>query len=264
MEPDRKIRGNLPSVIPDSSNPARQAGLRSVIPVAAVIPAFNEAKGIGQVLGVLRKVDLLAEIIVVDDGSADGTVEEIEKCAALDPRIRIVRHQENRGKGQAIISGWLATEAPFLITLDADLVGLRPGQVLDLIDPVLEKRADMTLGLFRHGHWRTEYSHRVTPWLTGQRCFRASLLKFIALPAADGYGFETAITVAARRRKWRCLRVPLDGVSHPPSELHRGFWKGVATRSRMYAQIVRAWYVANGWQGMVTRLKHWASLVLDL
>ena len=264
MESDRKLRGNLPSAIPASSNPAKQARLRSKIPIAAIIPAYNEAKGIGNVLGVLRLVDPLVEIIVVDDGSVDGTVEEIQKCLELDPRIRILRHPENRGKGQAIISGWLATEAPFLVTLDADLVGLRPKQVLDLIDPVLGKRADMTLGLFRHGHWRTEYSHRVTPWLTGQRCYRAILLKFIALPAASGYGFETAITVAARRRRWRCLRVPLDGVSHPPSESHRGFWKGVVTRSRMYAQIVRAWYLANGWQGMVTRLKHWASLVLDL
>jgi glycosyltransferase involved in cell wall biosynthesis len=232
--------------------------------IAAIIPAYNEAAGIGKVLSILRQVDLLAEIIVIDDGSVDGTTHEIEKCAALDPRIRAICHTENRGKGQAIISGWRATRAPLLVTLDADLVGLKPEQVVELILPVLEKQADMTLGLFRHGYWQTEYSHRVTPWLTGQRCFRAELLKSVSLPAAAGYGFETALTVVARRYRWRCIRVPLEGVSHPPSESHRGFWRGIATRSKMYAQIVRAWYVAIGWERKIARLKHWASLVFDL
>jgi glycosyltransferase involved in cell wall biosynthesis len=264
MEPDPSLLRSLPTTPIRSSILSRPARFQTTPLVAAIIPAYNEARGIGKVLNILRQVDLLSEIIVIDDGSKDRTIDEIEKCAVMDYRIRTISHSENRGKGEAIFSGWRATRAPLLVTLDADLVGLKPEQVVGLILPVLEMRADMTLGLFRHGYWRTEYSHRVTPWLTGQRCFRADLLKSISLPAAAGYGFETAITVAARRHKWRCVRVSLEGVSHPPSESHRGFWNGVATRSKMYAQIVRAWYVANGWERKVARLKHWASLVFDL
>jgi glycosyltransferase involved in cell wall biosynthesis len=223
--------------------------------IAAIVPAYNEAQGIGKVLEVLSRVDLLRVIIVVDDGSIDSTAQEVQTAARCDPRIRLIRHSQNQGKGQAILTGWRATRAPILLTLDADLSGLQPGQVLDLIRPLLQNRADMTLGLFKHGSRSTDNSHRATPWLTGQRCFRADLLTYISFSAAAGYGFETALTVAARRQSWRVMKVALVGVSHPPSETHRGFWQGLRTRSRMYAQIIRAWYIATGWQQMVTRIK---------
>jgi glycosyltransferase involved in cell wall biosynthesis len=223
--------------------------------VAAIVPAYNEAQGIGNVLEVLRRVNILGEILVIDDGSIDSTVQEVQAVARCDPRIHLIRHRQNQGKGQAILTGWRATRAPILLTLDADLSGLQPGQVLDLIRPLLQNQADMTLGLFKQGSRSTDNSHRATPWLTGQRCFRANLLKYISFSAATGYGFETALTVAARQQRWRVMKVALIGVSHPPSEAHRGFWQGLRTRSRMYAQIVRAWYISTGWQQMVARIK---------
>jgi glycosyltransferase involved in cell wall biosynthesis len=228
--------------------------------VAAVIPAYNEAGGIGNVLSVLRQVEQLTEILVVDDGSTDTTVEQARRQAGADRRIRILRHPVNLGKGQAIFTAWRATRATVLLTLDADLINLTPDQVRELILPVVERRADMTLGLFCHGQWQTEVSHRLTPWLTGQRCFRADLMKKVSDKAAAGYGVETALTVAARKQNLRILRVSLHGVTHPPSEMHRGLWKGVWTRARMYGQIARAWIVASRWQGVIARLKEWTTL----
>lgn len=216
--------------------------------VHAVIPAFNEAGKIGRVLTVLKQVDCLGEIIVVDDGSTDGTLQEISGLAEEDARIHIICHVRNLGKGEAVFTGWHASRASILLLLDADLYGLKPSHIQDLILPVIEGKADMTIGQFKHGSWRSDFSHWLTPWLSGQRCIRSDLLAQVSRQAASGYGFETALTVAARQNEWRCRRVPLWGVWHIPSESRRGLLWGLRTRTRMYGQIVYAWYLAGGFR----------------
>jgi glycosyltransferase involved in cell wall biosynthesis len=214
--------------------------------IHAIIPVFNEAKTIRKVLSVLRQVDYLGEIIVVDDGSTDGSGNEIEAEAETDQRIRLLIHSINLGKGQSVLSAWQTTNAGCLLLLDADLYGLEPRHIRDLIDPVLEGRADMTIGQFRKGYWRTDLSHRVTPWLSGQRCLRSELLEQISPSAAAGYGIETALTMVSKQDGWRCERVHMQGVWHQPSEKRRGVSSGFKMRGKMYAQILRAWYLAGG------------------
>ena len=166
--------------------------------IAAIIPTYNEALNISGVLDALRASPILDEIILVDDGSRDKTVEILREAASHDPRIKILQHEKNKGKGQAIFTGWAATCASILVLLDADLKNLKPEHIQVLLEPVLERRADMTLGLFRGGHLNTDLSHWFTPFLTGQRALRSELLKHISHTAAAGYGFEVALTVAAR------------------------------------------------------------------
>jgi polyisoprenyl-phosphate glycosyltransferase len=216
--------------------------------IAAIIPTYNEAFNVSGVLEVLRQVPLLDEIVMVDDGSKDNTVEILRKAALADTRIKIVQHEKNRGKGQAIFTGWSATNAPVLLLLDADLKNLKPDHIESLLCPILDHRADMTLGLFRGGHFNTDISHWITPFLTGQRGLRAELLKHISHEAAAGYGFEVALTVAASKQNYRKRIVFLKGVWHPSSELRteRGYWNGYIWRVRMYGQIFRAWLIATG------------------
>ena len=214
--------------------------------ISAIIPVYNEAGKIGRVLDVLRQVDRLREIIVVDDGSTDLSAEEIQFAALSDPRIKLVVNPVNQGKGQAIFLGWQATESRCLLLLDGDLFGLNPQHILDLINPVLEDHADMAVGQFKKGKWASDIAHWFTPWLSGQRSLRADLLRQVSSKAAAGYGFETALTVAARQYEWRCVRVFLPGVWHLPGEARRGFWKGFKNRARMYRQISSAWYQAGG------------------
>jgi glycosyltransferase involved in cell wall biosynthesis len=216
--------------------------------IAAIVPTYNEELNVSGVLDVLHATSQLDEIILVDDGSSDGTVEILRQAASVDRRIRVIQHEQNMGKGQAIFTGWAATTASILLLLDADLKDLKPEHVEALLKPVLEARADMTLGLFRGGHFNTDISHRLTPFLTGQRGLRAEVLKSISHEAAAGYGFEVALTVAAGQNSYRTRVVPLNGVWHPSSEIRAergGYWHGKLWRFRMYGQILRAWYIAT-------------------
>jgi glycosyltransferase involved in cell wall biosynthesis len=216
--------------------------------IAAILPTYNEELNVSGVLDVLRATSMLDEIILVDDGSKDKTAEILYKAAALDQRIQIIQHDRNRGKGQAIFSGWAATTAPVLLLLDADLKNLTPDHIQALLAPVIEHRADMTLGLFRGGHWGTDFSHWLTPFLTGQRGLRSELLKCVSREAAEGYGFEIALTVAAGQNGYRRRVVALKGVWHPSSEFRTergGYWNGKIWRFRMYGQIFRAWFIAT-------------------
>jgi polyisoprenyl-phosphate glycosyltransferase len=217
--------------------------------VAAIIPTYNEALNVSSVLDVLHATSVLDEIILVDDGSTDKTAEILKKAAATDRRMRVIQHDRNNGKGQAVFDGWAATSAPILLLLDADLKNLTPDHIQDLLAPVIDHRADMTIGLFRHGHFITDLSHWLTPFLTGQRGLRAELLKHISHEAAQGYGFEIALTVAAAQQNYRTRIVTLNGVWHPSSEFRTergGYWNGKLWRFRMYGQIMHAWLIATG------------------
>lgn len=88
--------------------------------VSAIIPAYNEARGIEAVLRVIQQIDCLAEIIIVDDGSEDDTLEIVGQLALLNPKLSIIRHESNLGKGQAIFTGWRAAHSACLLFIDAD------------------------------------------------------------------------------------------------------------------------------------------------
>ena len=227
--------------MPDNPRPSRKPL------IAAILPTYNEELNVAGVLSVLHNTSLLDEIILVDDGSSDKTVKILKQAAAVDARIQVIQHDHNKGKGQAIFSGWAATSAPILLLLDADLKDLTPDHIHALLAPVIDHRADMTIGLFRGGHFGTDLAHWLTPFLTGQRGLRAELLKNISHEAANGYGFEIALSVAASQHNYRTRAVILKGVWHPSSEFRneRGFWGGMLWKFRMYAQILQAWYISS-------------------
>jgi hypothetical protein len=233
-QPESRVRPNI-AADPSTRNPQ----------IAAILPAYNEGGRIGRLLAVLREVNLIDEIIVVDDGSKDSTCSEAVEAARLDERVTIIQHEHNQGKGAAMFTGSWRTRAPIVLFLDSDLIGLSPGQVQDLILPVANRTADMSIGIFEHGNLVTDLSQKLTPWLSGQRCLRRSLLTQVSSRASAGYGVETAITLAARQGSWRVVSVPLSGVSHPTGEIHRGLLRGAANRLRMYSHILQAAWLAG-------------------
>jgi LmbE family N-acetylglucosaminyl deacetylase len=232
--------------------------------VSVVIPAFNEAAHIGRVLSVLREVHFIKEILVVDDGSVDGTSEAALESAERDRRIRVLRNPVNLGKGRAILTGCQAARSPYILLLDADLVNLSAAHLRALIAPVVQGNCDMTTGVFQSGSWAGDLPHRTTPWLSGQRCLRKSLLREICPEASRGYGLETALTVAARQKNWRCQEVGLKGLRSSAGlslSLRFGaFWRKV----RMWSDIGRAMKLNSGWRVFMPRLRLELRLLLIL
>ena len=209
--------------------------------LTAIIPAYNESGRVERVISVVLQAQRVNEIIVVDDGSTDGMAAQVLRFGQGDPRLRVIRHATNQGKGQAILTGWHASHSPVILFLDADLIYLTVQHVEALAQPVLSGAADMTLGLFQHGHFLTDLSHRATPWISGQRCLRASLLMHLPSQAAQGYGFETCLSILARREKWRVKHVAWEGVTHPMGMLPRGGWSGLRRKAKMCRDIIRTW-----------------------
>ncbi|MEP0765648.1 MAG: glycosyltransferase family 2 protein [Fimbriimonadia bacterium] len=202
--------------------------------VACIVPAFNEAGRICQVLEAVAACPLVSEIIVVDDGSSDGTAG----AAMRHPDVRVYRLPHNVGKGAAMRAGATVTSADVLLFLDADLLNLQPCHVSVLLEPVLSGEAAMSIGRFCGGRFLTDLAQRVSPNISGQRAIRRSL--FLEVPRLDcsRMDVEVRINRYARRRRWPVRRVPLHGVTHPMKEEKLGLLRGAIERARMYRDIL--------------------------
>ncbi|HEX7004486.1 MAG TPA: glycosyltransferase family 2 protein [Trueperaceae bacterium] len=196
-----------------------------------LIPAYNEAETIDGVVEVGLRSGV-GEVLVVDDGSTDGTGEAARRAGA-----RVIGLQRNLGKGGAVAAGLRSIASETVLLVDADLVGLTPRHLQDLAAPVIAGEVDMTRGVFTGGRWRTTAAQRLTPQLNGQRAVRRDLLLRVPQLEATRYGIEVAITDVARREGWRCRDIPLEGVSQVMKEEKRGFIAGMAMRLRMYRDI---------------------------
>src|SRR5262245_26705836 len=112
--------------------------------VAAILPAYNEESRVEKVIRCVLQAESVDEVVVVNDGSTDGTAE----VAQTIPEVTLVDLPINCGKGGAMTAGADATDANILIFLDADLIGLKPEHVDSLVEPVLKGRFKMAVGSF--------------------------------------------------------------------------------------------------------------------
>jgi glycosyltransferase involved in cell wall biosynthesis len=209
---------------------------------AVVIPAYNERGKLKNVLWVVCQASQIREIIVVDDGSTDGTELDVQEISTQDARLRYIRLETNQGKTRALWAGVDAAQSEYILLLDADLLNLKVEHLEALIRPIQEERAEMTVGVFRKGKWITDMSQMVTPWLSGQRGLAKELFYQVPLDQVVGYGIETAFTVIARRLRWRVEYVPLWGAYHQPTEIRRGAFVGLFWKARMAAHILRTYF----------------------
>ena len=207
--------------------------------IAAVIPAYNRENSIGHVLNTVVKTkqisNIFSDIIVVSDGSTDRTAE-----IAWSYGARVIELPQNMGKGYAMKTGLDNTTAPVILFLDADLIGLKPEHILNLVKPVYKDTADMALGIFYSGRGITSLAQRLAPYLTGQRTVKRWILE--ALNDEDwssGYGIEVALSYYARKYKLRVMEVPLYNVTQIIKEEKLGLTRGMAARMKMYWEIAR-------------------------
>lgn len=202
--------------------------------VMAIIPAYNEERTIGDVLSVLKEVSLVNKIIVVSDGSTDNTVK-----VARSYGVEVVELQENRGKGGALKAGLDNAKADVVLFLDADLLGLTPSHVCNLIYPVISNEADMTIGIFEKGRIATDLAQKMAPYLSGQRALKFFLLEQISDLDVARFGVEVALNRFMESSRITVKEVLLRDMSHVMKEEKLGVWKGMAARMKMYWEIIK-------------------------
>lgn len=212
-------------------------------PATAIIPAYNEEKYVGKVLEVLRAVDQIDQIIVVDDGSTDSTAFVINYLGRHDSRIELLRLSDNQGKAGAIVAGTNASQNDLIVFLDADLIGLRPDNIWALIEPVQSGRCAMSLGLFREGRRQTDLTHKLIPFLSGQRCLRWSLFEATPDLNAARWGVEVAFSFYAWRHDYDVMTVSWPGVTHAMRPEKADGFEGYWSHLQMWLDIGK--YVAQ-------------------
>jgi glycosyltransferase involved in cell wall biosynthesis len=205
--------------------------------ISVVVPAFNEAGRISSVLRAVVASNLVNDVLVVDDGSDDGTAEE----AGLFP-VRVFSLPENRGKAAALNYGISLAKNDTFLFLDADLVGLTTAHVDKLILRYQECDLDMAVGVFANGRKNTDLAQKINPYASGQRVLARKLWErakqFVEVEEVD-FGIEIALSRLAAKEDWVTEYVKLEGVTHVLKEEKRGFRRGLIDRLKMYGHMTK-------------------------
>lgn len=202
--------------------------------VTVIIPAYNEEKYLGGVLKPLQEVSEITQIIVVSDGSTDGTVEVAQMMG-----VEIIELKENLGKGGAMAEGLKAAREEVILFLDADLIGLQPEHIYNLLNPVLNDETDMSIGIFEGGRLITDMAQILAPFLSGQRCLKKKWLVQFEDMDKSGFGVEAALTAFAEEQGIRISEITLKDMSHVMKEEKLGLVRGFACRMKMYWEVAK-------------------------
>jgi dolichyl-phosphate beta-glucosyltransferase len=209
--------------------------------ISIVIPAYNEEQRLGPTLTAIlsflsQRASAFAEILVVDDGSRDGTARIVEQFSAAHPQIRLLRNPGNRGKGYSVRHGVLESRGEWILFTDADLSA--PIEELDkLFDAVRRTHADIAIGsralerslIQVHQSWFRETAGRIfnlflrlltgLPFLDTQCGFklyrRQAAQEIFRRQRLERFGFDAEVLYIARRLGFRCVEVPVRW-SHSP------------------------------------------------
>lgn len=195
--------------------------------LSVVIPVFNEVNTVLQVIERVRRTKLPLEIILVDDGSVDGTREKLATLPASDD-LKIILHDHNRGKGAALRTGFQHATGQAVVVQDADLE-YDPDDFRFLVQPIVEGEADVVYGT-RYGHhdrqvpplwhvWVNRFITRLTNLRTGlylsdvETCYKVikrELLAEIAPSLKENrFGIEIELTVKLARQRLRFYERPI-------------------------------------------------------
>jgi glycosyltransferase involved in cell wall biosynthesis len=210
--------------------------------LSVVVPVYNERATVEELLKRVRAVEVDKEIVVVDDGSTDGTRELLLGMQAPDSDLRVVLQDRNRGKGAALRRGFEAARGAVVIVQDADLE-YDPGDYPALLGPIERGVADVVYGSrFLGGPHRVLFfwhylGNRALTTLsnvftnlnlsdvwTCYKVFRAEVLQGVRL-REDRFGFEAEITAKVARGGWRVYEVPISYYGRTYAEGKKITWK---------------------------------------
>ncbi len=194
--------------------------------LSVVIPVYNEVENIGEILKRVQSTKLANEIIIVDDGSKDGT-RAILQTLDGKKKVRVILHEYNQGKGAAVVTGLKAAQGDVLLIQDADLE-YSPRDYATLLQPIEDGLADVVYGSRFLGapHRVTMFWHLIanrlltfmtnilyntilTDMETGYKVFRREVVQGMKI-RAKRFDFEPEFTAKVLKRKYRIFEVPIS------------------------------------------------------
>lgn len=229
-----------------------------------IIPTYNEIENIAKITGAVLDIEGRYDILVIDDGSPDGTGEEVKRLQSIYPeRLHIIERSGKLGLGTAYVTGfkWALEHAyDYIFEMDADF-SHNPEDLPRLLRPVAEGRADMSVGSrYCDGinvvNWpisrilisycasiyvRTVLGFRIYDSTAGFVCYSRKVLETIDLDAVKmkGYGFQIELKYTARKLGFRIEEVPVvfvnrkEGTSKMSGSIFgEAFWGVLALRFR--------------------------------
>jgi len=223
--------------------------------ISVVIPAFNEAATLGEVIARLERLPGAVEIVIVNDGSSDGTAKILETARHTRPLV-VLHHPTNCGKGAALRTGFAAARGRVIVVQDADLE-YDPLEIERLVSPIERGAADVVYGsrflhnsrqangpVHRFSNWcLTALSNlttglRLTDMETCQKAFRREVLAGLEL-RENGFAIEPEITAQVARGGWRVVEIPVFYAGRTKAS---GKKITVVDGLRAVATILRQWW----------------------
>ena len=193
--------------------------------LSVIIPVYNEVKNIEEIVKRVEASKLAKEIVIVDDGSQDGT-RDILKKLGNKKKVNVVLHEKNQGKGAAVVTGMKTATGDILLIQDADLE-YDPRDYPALLQPIEEGLADVVYGsrFLGAAHRVTMFWHQVanqmltfmtnilynsilTDMETGYKVFRREVIEGIHI-RSKRFNFEPEFTAKILKRKFRIFEVPI-------------------------------------------------------
>lgn len=196
-----------------------------------VVPTYNERENLLQILPAILGVDPRLDVLVVDDGSPDGTGQLADEFAAGEPRVHVLHRTSKQGLGRAYLAGFrwaLERDYGLMIEMDADF-SHDPKYLVGLLEKIAD--ADLVLGSrYATGvnviNWPMSrlllswFANKYVRWITGLpltdatggfKCFRREVLEAIGLDTVEctGYAFQIELTYRAARRNFTIREIPI-------------------------------------------------------
>ena len=208
--------------------------------LSVIVPVYNEAATVAEVVARLQRLPVTLEILLVDDGSTDGTPARLAGLAA--PNVRLFRHERNRGKGAAIRTALPHVQGEVVIIQDADLE-CDPAEIPRLIEPILDGRAEVVYGsrFLGSAHRVSPYTfylgNRILTWVTclltnchftdmetAYKVFKTSVIRGLPL-RCDRFGFEPEVTVKIAKRRHSIYEMPITYSGRDYAQGKKIYWQ---------------------------------------
>ena len=202
--------------------------------IDVLMPARDEAPTVAQNIAAARECRYVRDVIVIDDGSTDGTGDIASGAGAKV----IVREGSNGSKAHAMAAGVAASDADAFLFVDADCTGLTAAHLDAICEPFVAGRAVLSIGAFDYGAFWNPMVLRWPP-LSGERIIPRWVWDAIPPHKLDGYTIEVRINEVVAERRLHTVARTMKGVYHRTKRVKLGRWPGLRSTWDMYRELLK-------------------------